>query len=41
MVESGVKAYNADNVVIDDMYHGVPTSKDWEKAAEAIHNWLS
>ena len=40
-VESGVKAYGADNLVIDNMYHGVPTSADWEKAAEAIYNWLS
>ncbi len=39
-VESGVKAYNADNLVIEGMYHGVPTSKDWEKAADGIINWL-
>lgn len=41
LVKSGVEAYNADNIVIDDMYHGVPTSANWQKAAEAIYNWLS
>lgn len=39
-VESGVKAYNADNLVIEGMYHGVPTSKDWKIAADAIIDWL-
>ena len=39
-VESGVKAYNAENLVIEGMYHGVPNSKDWQKAADGIINWL-
>ena len=39
-VESGVKAYNADNLLIEGMYHGVPTSKDWKLAADGIINWL-
>jgi len=39
-IESGVKAYNAENLVIEGMYHGVPNSKDWQKAADGIINWL-
>ena len=39
-LESGIKAYNADNLVIEGMYHGVPNSKDWQKAADGIINWL-
>ena len=39
-IESGVKAYNADKLEIEGMYHGVPTSKDWQKAADGIINWL-
>ncbi len=39
-LESGVKAYNAENLVIEGMYHGVPNSKDWKKAADGIINWL-
>ncbi|MCP4611304.1 MAG: alpha/beta hydrolase [Planctomycetes bacterium] len=39
-IESGIKAYNAENLVIEGMYHGVPNSKDWQKAADGIINWL-
>ncbi len=39
-IESGIKAYNAENLVIEGMYHGVPNSKDWKIAADGIINWL-
>jgi len=41
MIESAVNAYGADNLVIEGMYHGVPTSKDWKIAADAIIDWIN
>ncbi|MCP4182944.1 MAG: alpha/beta hydrolase [Hyphomicrobiales bacterium] len=40
MIDSTIDAYDAEHVMIDDMYHGIPTSKNWKKAADAINNWL-
>ncbi len=39
-VESGVKAYDAHNLTIEGMFHGVPNSKDWRIAADGILDWL-
>jgi pimeloyl-ACP methyl ester carboxylesterase len=39
-IENAMKTYNADNIIIEDIYHGIPTSKNWQKAADGIINWL-